>query len=376
MSVFVETLADLKAVNTTTTKEAYLKATGRAGQFIFKAGNLANQVTADPKGGIYVAPNSDPSGASGAWFRAEWTFDSVKAMWFGYDGNNNAAVDDAPALQAAINFLENQTAAAHGGHFGGFVELPIGVGFLGSTIVLTNRVGVRGPNGRAAWLKPHSSFAAARMFHCVNGTTSQFGVELRDLFIDARGKSMTEVILAEAWQESCGMKRVAISFDGSTISGVHLANGYGGASYTLITDCEIFGDSSHPASAGIRVSQVSSVGAFMLDVRGLSVTGSAAHRLTYGIRIDKDSLCGTGLHFEYVVSCIDKDGPGSLSLDTVTGSYNAVDDIVSFAGSNTGAWSLRAINPNGATGYSVRFYSGSYPNKPASAGTVPNYAGP
>lgn len=375
MSVFVETLADLKAVNTSIDKEAYLKVTGRAGQFVFKSGDFSEQVSIDPLGGIYVAPNSNPSGTSGAWVRAEWDFDSVKATWFGYDGNNNPAVDDAPALQGAILFLENQTTTIHGGHFGGYVEVPLGVGFLGTTIVLTNRVGIRGPNGRAAWLMPHSTFAATRMFHCVNGTTSQFGVELCDLFIDARGKTMTEVILAEAWQETCGLRRVAIAFDGSTQCGVHIANGYGGASYTMITDCEIFGDSAYANSAGIRVSEVSSVGAFILNVRGLSVAGSSANKLLYGIRMNKDSLCGTGIHFEYVISGIDKDGPGSLSLDTVTGSYNAVQDIVSFASTNTGAWSLRCINPNGATGYSVRFY-GAGTNIPASAGTVPNVFGP
>lgn len=47
----------------------FLTEPGREGTFVFSTANLATQVTADPQQGIYVAPASDTTGASGAWVR-------------------------------------------------------------------------------------------------------------------------------------------------------------------------------------------------------------------------------------------------------------------------------------------------------------------
>ncbi len=62
----------------------FLTEPGREGQFVWRAGDYSAQVTADPLQGIYVAPASDPTGASGAWVRShdeqifsvEWPLDT------------------------------------------------------------------------------------------------------------------------------------------------------------------------------------------------------------------------------------------------------------------------------------------------------------
>lgn len=66
---------------------AYLAQDGRAGVFVFNATNLSTKVSIDTPEGIYVAPSSTPSGASGAWVRqlprpGEWHVD-----WFGVPGD-------------------------------------------------------------------------------------------------------------------------------------------------------------------------------------------------------------------------------------------------------------------------------------------------
>lgn len=69
MSVFVETLADLKAVNTATTKEAYLKASGRAGQFIWNGADLSAVLVAKSVTSTTVTPSTDMIVATNHGFR-------------------------------------------------------------------------------------------------------------------------------------------------------------------------------------------------------------------------------------------------------------------------------------------------------------------
>ena len=80
---------------------AYLAEAGRAGAFLFDGSDHSARVAADTAQGIYVAPASDPSGASGAWVRK---FDgSVNAGWFGLiDGDDSA---NAAANTAAFSAM-------------------------------------------------------------------------------------------------------------------------------------------------------------------------------------------------------------------------------------------------------------------------------
>lgn len=65
------TRAALAAVAASSGDDAYLTESGRQGKFTFAASNLSSNVTNDPLQGIYVAPASDTTGASGAWVRQD-----------------------------------------------------------------------------------------------------------------------------------------------------------------------------------------------------------------------------------------------------------------------------------------------------------------
>lgn len=77
----------------------------RGGLFQFTAGPLTSEVSADEvtsgqgDGGVYVAPASDPTGASGAWVRMY--NGNVNAKWYGVVGDGTT--DDTAAGQAAID---------------------------------------------------------------------------------------------------------------------------------------------------------------------------------------------------------------------------------------------------------------------------------
>lgn len=362
------------ALNTMSDKVAYLNDEWMAGNYRYQLGNYTARIAADPLQGVYI-PADGVAENIGALVR-QWDGANFWANWFGYRGMNESGVDDQPALQGAIDLMENAF-GIRGASLGGVVHVPTGVAFLGDEIRLTNRVAVRGPNGRAAWWKPHSTFAGPRFVRSVNGGSSQFGCRLENLFIDARGFDMTEVILAEAWQETCGMKSVLVWMGGATQYGIHIANGYGGATHTMLEECELFSESSHAGCTGIKLSQVSLVGAFKLILKGgMTLAGDPAKPLVKAIDIVNDTLVADVIHVEFSELAINKDGAGALMVEEVNGSFNDTVDIIALASTNTGPWRIGTILPNGATGYSFRDYGGRYPSIPAADGRLASVVGP
>lgn len=78
---------------------AFLAEDKRAGFFAWVPGNQSAYVTADVGQGLFVAPASDTSGASGAWIRRG--FDVLNPFMFGALGDGTT--DDATAMSRAIN---------------------------------------------------------------------------------------------------------------------------------------------------------------------------------------------------------------------------------------------------------------------------------
>src|SRR4051812_21313203 len=116
--------------NAATQSPTILAEPGREGLFQFDGSNLSAAVASDPRQGLYVAPASDPSGASGAWVRGYSGAANVR--WFGAIGNDTA--DDGPAFAAALNALKSIARGGFGyssASPGLFV--PFGTYFLGTT---------------------------------------------------------------------------------------------------------------------------------------------------------------------------------------------------------------------------------------------------
>lgn len=286
---------------------------------------------------------------SKAWHLANRATEHFNVKDFGALGDG--AEDDTAAIQAAITAA---AAAVHGAQ-GAVVYFPTGTYLINARLTLPNRVGLQGANGRGAVIKPHSTFADSYMLHAVNGTSSMFGSWVKDLYIDARGKNMTAVVWSQAWQETCGMERVLLHFDGTTPTGLLCSDGFGGAAYLPLKDIEIFANSTAATVRGIWVQQISLVGGFVLSVDGCTIAGDATNTVDVGIEMTNDSLTVKGYHGEYIAdTMVSMSGAGSLSADTLTGSSTAVNDMVSLGGSFTGAANLRNMIPNGATGNIVK----------------------
>jgi hypothetical protein len=306
---------------------------------------------------------------TGRWFRVGAAFD-CQGEWFGV-GNDGS--DYTTQLQAAINYAAT---AVNGGQ-GMRVDLLRGKIGLSNKITLPNRVAVHGSNGRGTVIEALDTFSAAatEMFHAVNGTSSMFGSRLVDLFIDMRGKgaATARCVYSQAWQETCGMERVALI--GYPKYGLEYSDGYGGAAYLPLKDIEIFGGASGTTpSAGIKINQVSMVGGFVLSIDGATITGSSSAQCPAGISMANDTLVARGLHFEYVDDCVIGSGIGSISIDTITGSANAVGNLVTLGSSFTGTLNIRNSITNGATNHVKNNASGAV--IPSGAGMQPQITYP
>ena len=138
-AVEVASIAALKAMNGANVKNALM--TGdRAGSFAFKPSDNSAKVTNDPQNIVWVAPDSDPTGASGAWMRQYDSISSgggINILWAGADLSDPAAT--RAAIQAAINF-----ASYRGGMK---VSVPAGDWKYDDQIVIKDGVHLEGAGG-------------------------------------------------------------------------------------------------------------------------------------------------------------------------------------------------------------------------------------
>lgn len=138
--------AAMKALDTVSKKTAMIYAEGgRNGTFVFVPDDLSALVAADPLEGIYIAPDSDDTGASGAWVRqGEWAVNGADAQWFGavadYDGV--AGTDHTPVINAALSVpVVNHLVLGVGAYrLGAKVSVPAGKKLSGQGRLVTRVV--------------------------------------------------------------------------------------------------------------------------------------------------------------------------------------------------------------------------------------------
>jgi hypothetical protein len=106
--VQVASRSALAAITPTANLVRYLTESGREGEFVFDGANHSAHVTADTAQGIYVAPSSDTTGASGAWVR-KFT-GAIAPEWFGAKGDGTT--DDYASFVALAAMLSGAVGGA------------------------------------------------------------------------------------------------------------------------------------------------------------------------------------------------------------------------------------------------------------------------
>ena len=97
------TRIELKAVRPRHGDRVWLDEGNRKGVFVFESWNRTSGVSKDPLEGAFIAPASDPTGASGVWARADRSV--IHPEWFGAAGDG--WTDDTAAFQAAVNYCNS-----------------------------------------------------------------------------------------------------------------------------------------------------------------------------------------------------------------------------------------------------------------------------
>lgn len=168
---------------------AVLTAAGYGGYFVFDDSDLSTEVTADTELGIYIAPSTDLTGASGAWVRR---YDGpLRVSWFNAVGDGST--DDTDSLIAAINMLDDgDTLDLQGYHLNIFVGV-VGVTSgdavtIGSVPRLFGKNNVTIRNGKITADSPGVSGTKYRYptSLTIDGCTN---VRLENLVVHSKGES-------------------------------------------------------------------------------------------------------------------------------------------------------------------------------------------
>jgi len=256
-----------------------------------------------------------------------------------YGAKVDRKADDTAALRRAIDAGSQVVRGAQGAA----IEVPTGAALLSSMIQLPNRIRVLGRNKRGSYFLASSGHPGPWMFNARNGRSSMFDSTLENVTVDCNNIAGLGCVLSDAWQEDCGLRGVLL-LNFATV-GVRFQNGFGGSALAKISDTEIIGGKT-AGCIGIDVQQLSSVGAFMLDVSDSSISTPGAP-LARGINIVNDSLHCRNVHFEKAETAIYLDGVGNHVLIGVTGATDVI-NLVELASSFTGTLTMLGCFRNGA----------------------------
>lgn len=169
---------------------ALLAEAGREGLFAWDGSNLSGAVASDPRQALFVAPASDPSGASGAWVRK--FSGAANARWFGAKGDASAdgsgGADDTAAIQAALDYLDTIG--------GGTLYLPEGTYMVSSNITVPTNVVLKGAGRKACRIvgthaggggaNPSEDVRNGSIFTCLQqvNVTNATNIQIETLCID------------------------------------------------------------------------------------------------------------------------------------------------------------------------------------------------
>lgn len=96
--------AQVSALPVARALSAQLYSGGRSGSFYWSEADHSADVSGDVLQGVYIAPASDLTGASGSWVRQYDIFQGVKIGWFG-GVSDYGLTDNSAAIQAAYDFV-------------------------------------------------------------------------------------------------------------------------------------------------------------------------------------------------------------------------------------------------------------------------------
>lgn len=270
---------------------------------------------------------------------------AVNVKDFGAVGDGTT--DDTTAIQAALDYAKDITT---GSAVGAEVFMPSGHYIISSTIILRDKVALRGSGNRSTFVQAKSTFTDLYMFRAYDEpdpTTSMFGAFLTDMQIDFNDLNISgsAAVYAQAWQENSGLRRVVIT--GWRDTAVQISDGFGGAASLKFEDVEIF-SSTDGGLIGIDCEEISATGDFFLEINQCTIAGDTTNKLNEGIKIAKDTLYVSGLHFEQCTNGVSLYDAADFQATTISGGPGVTSVIIRNS-THTGNISLGKLAKRTAT---------------------------
>jgi len=266
-----------------------------------------------------------------------------------YGADPTGLSDSTSAIQDAIDAVAEATALNSGVPAytwiteieGGIVYFPRGWYRIDSSLTLGNRVSLVGENFTSAGIVAGSGYTDSTMISGVDGSLPIFDSRIQDLRIHANNDaSITSVISTQAWQEGCGLYRVAVA--GYQGEGILIEDVSGGAARIVIDDCWFTGFSGNNAAIHVE-STVQNAMQIVVTNTTIDSSGLA----TNGIHQENGRGYYENVHVENATNGIHFEG-GNGTVKNFTGNADTVNCITINASFN-GNVDMYNIEPNGAT---------------------------
>lgn len=275
-----------------------------------------------------------------------------------YGADPTGLTDSTAAIQAAIDAAGATTALSSSvpgytwitGIDGGVVYFSRGWYRLDGKLTLNNHVSLRGESVNSTGIVASTGFTDTVMVDCVDGSNPIFDSRIEDIRLHANNNAnIDQVVHAQAWQERCGLFRMAI--DGYQGEGI-LISDVSGAAASLPIQYTTFGGFSNNTAA-IHVDDTVP-NAFQLIVDTVTVNPSGV--ATTGINCEKGRTSITNYHVENATHGIYLED-GTHYLQNITGGGTVV-NLVSLDGSFPGRVRAFMLDANGGSGNTWNDLSG------------------
>lgn len=199
---------------------------GGGGNFRWDDSDLSTQVTADTESGVYVAPNSDATGASGAWVRSNLV-GPIFSEWFGAIAD--ASTDCSTALQAAVDFKNSITDGVE-------VKLNPGTYKLTVQVVQDSRSSIIGSGMNSTRINSATGLSPFKIIDSGGSSNVVEGASISHLSISLDNAAIG-IEVSDVWWATIEYVRFR---DGGASTGT-LIKSSGQAFHTFVSNCRFVG---------------------------------------------------------------------------------------------------------------------------------------
>jgi hypothetical protein len=250
---------------------------GGAGFFRWVTGDQSTNVTNDPAGGVWVAPDSDATGASGAWRRQQAVNNEVDVLWFVATDSDAGRLAGAQAASTYLSVTQS----------GGTINIPATLNISGNWIIEVSDIKLRGNSNATSFILSSDTDAPCVTFQPTTaGTASGY---LDDGAVEnlAIGYSSGAVGIAGSvglWVRMCQRFRSSGLRPVNAEVGLKISGGQ-------LNRFDAFSHTGQANSTGVKIES--------------EAIGGGSYQVAYTIQFNDIMLSGTAADYAFDIASVD-----------------------------------------------------------------------